>query len=100
MATEKPTKARPTAVPRERVPRPNNPYGLVNEEWTRLNLESSRDYAGKCIAWSRGHDKVLASGDSFLEVERELARLGLDVRDSIYEYVEPSQVRLKTTNPG
>lgn len=91
MPTEKPAGAKKA---RKRGPRPNNPYGIANEEWTRLNLETSRRYAGKCIAWSPGHDEVLAAGDDFDEVHAELGRLGIDASTAIHEYVETFGIKV------
>ncbi|HEY2156643.1 MAG TPA: hypothetical protein VGH33_13510 [Isosphaeraceae bacterium] len=85
MPTKKSTKARKATTPRKRGPRPNNPYGIDNEEWSRLSLESSRKYPGKWIAWTPGHDKIVAVGDTFGAVDDETARLGFDVHTLIYQ---------------
>jgi hypothetical protein len=89
MPTEKPTRAKRAVTRPRRAPRPNNPFGIDNEEFTKLSLEASEKYSGKCIAWSRGHDKILAAGETFKEVDDELGRLGLDASAVIYEFVEP-----------
>lgn len=93
MSTEKPTKTEPAKPRPKRRPRPNNPYGIDNEEFTRLSIESSRLYTGKCIAWSPGHDKVLAVGATFKEVDDELDRLGLDASTAIHEFIPPYMYR-------
>lgn len=85
MPTKKPTRTKKAATARKRQPRPNNPYGIANEEWSRLSMESALKYPGKWIAWTPGHDKVVAVGDTFGEVDDEAARLGYDVETLIYQ---------------
>ena len=85
MPTKKPTPTRKAATARKRQPRPNNPYGIPNEEWWRLTLETSTKYPGKWIAWTPGHDKVVAVGDTFGEVDDKAASLGWDVETLIFQ---------------
>ena len=85
MSIEKATGPKKPAKAKRRGPRPKNPYGISNEEWDRISLESSRRYPGKWIAWSPGHDTVVAVGDTFEDAQSEAERLGHDVRALIYE---------------
>ncbi len=89
MPTRKPTRTKKAAAGKKRVPRPNNPYGIDNEEFRRLSLESSRMYPNKWIAWSPGHDRVVTAGDTFAAACDEAERLGYDVQTLIYESPPP-----------
>ncbi len=96
MPTKRPTRPKQGKATARRAPRPNNPYGIDNEEFDRLSLESSRKYAGKWIAWAPGHDKVVAVGDTFGEAADEAERLGHDVQTLIYQSPPPDAYLYKS----
>jgi hypothetical protein len=79
--------------PPKRAPRPNNPFGIDNDEWDRLCFEQHQ-YEGKVIAWSPGHDKILAAADDYPALRAELERLGLTHPDNIFAYVETQRQNL------
>jgi hypothetical protein len=90
MSIRKPSPRKPPKPKPKRAPWPNNPFGIENEEWIRLGLEAQQ-YERKWIAWSPGHDKILASSDALQDVIDEVRRQGHDEHEVSYEHVEPLQ---------
>jgi hypothetical protein len=45
-------------------------------------------YAGKCVAWSLDGTRILASGDDYDEVERQLVAAGIDPSQVVEGIVE------------
>lgn len=55
----------------------------------KLTAEDMKPYAGFFIAWSWDGTRVLASGQSELEVYDKLIEQGADINRVVYDYIDP-----------
>jgi len=46
-------------------------------------------YSGRFIAWSMDGKQILASGEDYEEVDRNLKAAGIDPSQAVHDYVEP-----------
>lgn len=60
---------------------------LLNENRNKFPREELLRYAGKHVAWSLDGTQILASGNTFAEVDKNLIAAGIDPSRVVHSYV-------------